>query len=65
MLEQSEASKNAGLLRLANPHYKSYFKKKPALCEQQLLLAANKDKEWDILRYAQNEQEREWISNSR
>ena len=39
--------------------------KKPALCEQQLLLAANKDKEWDILRYAQNEQEREWISNSR
>ena len=27
MLEQSEASKNAGLLRLANPHSKSNFKK--------------------------------------
>ena len=48
MLEQSEASKNAGLLRLANPHCKSNFKKKPALCEQQLLLAANKDKEWGM-----------------
>ena len=24
------------------------FKKKPALCEQQLLLAANKDKEWGM-----------------
>ena len=34
--------------RLANPHYKSNFKKKPALCEQQLLLAANKDKEWGM-----------------
>ena len=31
MLEQSEASKDAGLLRLAYSHCKSNFKKKPAL----------------------------------
>ena len=48
MLEQSEASKNAGLFTPNNNHCKSNFKKKPALCEQQLLLAANKDKEWGM-----------------
>ena len=40
--------KTQDFLRLANPHCKSNFKKKPALCEQQLLLAANKDKEWGM-----------------
>ena len=48
MLEQSEASKNAGLFTPNSNHCKSNFKKKPALCEQQLLLAANKDKEWGM-----------------
>ena len=40
--------KTQDFLRLANPYCKSNFKKKPALCEQQLLLAANKDKEWGM-----------------
>ena len=54
MLEQSEASKNARLFTPNNNHCKSNFKKKPALCEQQLLLAANKDKDEDsfLLRLA-------------
>ena len=58
ILEQSEGSqtivgkakhlKTQDFLRLAYSHCKSNFKKKPALCEQQLLLAANKDKEWGM-----------------
>ena len=48
MLEQSEVSKNAGVFTPNNNHCKSNFKKKPALCEQQLLSAANKDKEWGM-----------------
>ncbi len=40
--------KTQDFLRLAYSHCKSNFKKKPALCEQQLLLAANKDKEWGM-----------------